>query len=189
MLASLRSPAVKKLSPPARGIAYLVEQGLGTACAPDALAALSADDRAALAKQGIAAGELTAFVRALVRPEALAVRRALARAFYGRVPAPPPRGATSVPVEHGVDAGAYLATGWIVLGGGAVRADVAERLAAFVRDGSIEPRRAASTLGCKVSSALAVIDAIAALLPPSASAVDPRRDDVDERDASIADEV
>lgn len=154
----LREDRSAALSAAARGLLYQLEQGLGTARAAAAqaqLAMLSAEDRALLDELGIVLGDCCVYVPALLKPEAVRRRVALCAAFWGAsVRAATPRPSTvSMPRRSGLSEQVYLAIGYPLLGNRAIRADVAERASARLREAARQgpfelPRELASWLGC-----------------------------------------
>ncbi|WP_437673972.1 helicase-related protein [Sorangium sp. So ce131] len=157
LLGVLRSPEVRALPAAARGIAYQLEQGLGTAAARDAeeqIAELAAEDRALLSARGIEVGERVIYVAHLLRRRAIERRLALCAAWFepARLPACPAPGAVSVAVARGVDPRAYAAIGYPVFGTRAIRADVAERVHKALASGE-RAERLSSWMGCPAREA------------------------------------
>jgi ATP-dependent RNA helicase SUPV3L1/SUV3 len=174
LLAALRSPEIRALSASARGIAYQLEQGLGTILSSDARAlidALGARDRAGLAAAGVHVGRAVSYVGALLRPELVTRRAALLRVHEGErsLPKAPRAGAVSVLAEPRIEPRIYVALGHPVFGGHAVRADILERVAEAIDLGERPDEvRASRWLGCRQRDAAHVVDAIAAALPTRA---------------------
>ena len=166
LLAPLRAPALRALSPAGRGVVYQLEQGLGTALAERAeiqLAELDDRDRALLGAEGVEIGGRVLYVAALLRPAALGQRVALGSVWFDPRPVPPPRGAVSMAALRGVDARAYAAIGFPVFGTRAIRADVAERARRALVDERGEAdggARLASLLGCPARELGAVAEAL-----------------------------
>jgi ATP-dependent RNA helicase SUPV3L1/SUV3 len=130
----LRASGVPEL----RAVAYQLQRGLGAAealalTAP--LATFKEEELARLAEAGVRAGALCVYLPALQRPPALAVRRALVRAFTA-VALPPLHCATAP--APGIDRDTWLRIGYIVLGPRALRVDLAERAARALRLGADE---------------------------------------------------
>ena len=147
-----------------RGLHHQLAQGLGCALTAEVdgvLADPGAADREALAARGLVLGSRVVFARALLAPEAVARRVTLVRARYGAGVAAPAAGAPSMAAATGVSPRAYLAMGYPVMGGRAVRADVVERIAAACA--TEEGRRSpfAQWLGCGARETAAVLAAIA----------------------------
>ncbi|EDM76481.1 putative helicase [Plesiocystis pacifica SIR-1] len=133
LLGALRSGAADALSSDARGLVYQLEQGLGTihrSAAEAQLRRLDGRDRKRLESLGVRVGERLIWAPKLLRAPALRQRAALCSAALPKgvsVPAPP-GGAVSFAPNPEVDAGAYTALGYPVLGDRAIRADMIERL-------------------------------------------------------------
>jgi ATP-dependent RNA helicase SUPV3L1/SUV3 len=147
-----------------RGLHHQLAQGLGCALTAEVDGVLSdpaAVDREALAARGLVLGARVVFARALLAPEAVARRVVLVRVRYGAGVRAPAAGAASMAVEGAVSPRAYLAMGYPVMGGRAVRADVVERIAAAcaTEDGRRSPF--AQWLGCGARETAAVLAAIA----------------------------
>lgn len=157
-----------------RGLRHQLAQGLGCALTAEVdgvLADPAAVDREALAARGLVLGARVVFARALLSPEAVARRVVLVRVRYGAGVRAPASGAASMAAESGVSPRAYLAMGYPVMGGRAVRADVVERIAAACA--TVDGRRSpfASWLGCGAREASAVVEAIAPQVSERAPAV------------------
>jgi ATP-dependent RNA helicase SUPV3L1/SUV3 len=167
LLAPLRAPALRALSPAGRGIVYQLEQGLGTALADRAgeqLAGLTEGDRALLVAHGVELGGRVLYVPALLRGAAPAQRLAIASAHFDPRPAAPRPAAVSVPLPRGADPRAYTAIGFPPFGPRAVRADVAERVSRALAAGEAADAEIAGWLGCPARDLSPVIEALA---PPS----------------------
>jgi ATP-dependent RNA helicase SUPV3L1/SUV3 len=167
LLAPLRAPELRALSPAGRGLVYQLEQGLGTtfvAGALEQIAGLGDDDRALLTAQGVVLGERLVYLPALLKPRAVERRAALAAAWFGGRARPPRPGAVSLPAAAGAEA-YYAAVGFPVFGGRAVRADVAERAACLLgAEGPSE--RLSSLLGCPAREVPRVVAALALDIAP-----------------------
>jgi ATP-dependent RNA helicase SUPV3L1/SUV3 len=194
-LAPLLSAAPEDLGGPARGLIYQLAEGLGAlsrARAAAQLAALDDRERMTLVKLGLSFGARSVYVRALLKPAAVALRALLWSVAHGQPPLSPPQpGRTSVPAERNVPAAFYDACGFTVLGPRAVRVDVAERMlaeayrrsrrAAAPTAGPIE-RTFASWLGCATEEVRPVIAALGVRLQAADGgdavvAIDGRRHD------------
>jgi ATP-dependent RNA helicase SUPV3L1/SUV3 len=122
----------------ARGLGFQLVERLGTLPRAEVTAlvdALTDEDRKRLARLGLRIGTETLFVPALLKPAAQALRALLWAAGKG-LPAPPPvpaPGRISQPLDAAFTAEAARAVGFLPLGPLAVRADMAERLAAAAR--------------------------------------------------------
>jgi ATP-dependent RNA helicase SUPV3L1/SUV3 len=162
LLAPLRGPELRGLSPAGRGVVYQLEQGLGTALAARAgeqLAELGDADRALLQAQGVELGTRVLYLPALLRPAAVEQRLALASAWFDPRPVPPKPAAVSVTPARGVDPRAYTAIGFPVFGTRAVRADVVERVCRALAEG--DEANLASWLGCPAREVPRVAAALA----------------------------
>jgi ATP-dependent RNA helicase SUPV3L1/SUV3 len=165
LLAPLRAPELRGLSAAGRGVVYQLEQGLGTALAAragDQLAELTDADRALLHAQGVELGARVLWVPALLRPDAVKQRLALASAFFDARPAPPNPAAVSIRIPPNADARAYAAIGFPVFGTRAVRADVAERVGRALAEGGPEAASLASWLGCPAREVPRIAEALGA---------------------------
>jgi len=122
----------------ARGLAYQLVEALGTlprARAVEQVDALDDEARTALAGFGVRFGRLNVFLHPLTKPRSRRLRALLWCAHAGHEPAasvPPPE-RVSHPVEAPLPEAFYRAIGYTVLGPRAVRADIAERIAAEAR--------------------------------------------------------
>jgi ATP-dependent RNA helicase SUPV3L1/SUV3 len=164
LLQPLRDEQLAKLRPAARGVLYQLEQGLGTALASDAYAQLrqiDPGDRSRLGRFGIRLGRRVLFSAALLRPEPMMVRAALCEASLG------PgihlvngrRGALFLLPSNEVDDETYVALGYPLFGGVAIRADEVEPLVAHIA-GGWRQKAIAQRLGCDLDVAGAVFDAL-----------------------------
>ena len=129
------------------------------------IAALTPDDRKALARLGVTVGRLSLFLPALLRPEASRLRARLFAVRQGRPAESGPDGAPSVPSDARRPAAFYLACGYLPAGPRAVRLDRLERAAAVAsrlsREGPfVPPRDLAPILGCRPDEVPAVLTAI-----------------------------
>jgi ATP-dependent RNA helicase SUPV3L1/SUV3 len=125
--------------PPLRAIAYQLEQGLGSAGRRElatTLAALSEADRAALNETMVEPGKLAVFLPMLLATDALERRLTLVRAFEPGTKLPPV-GRPSFDPQH-LPEQTWLALGYVVLGGRALRLDLAERAATLFSRGANE---------------------------------------------------
>lgn len=126
--------AGRDLSAAARGLVYLVEQGLGTVRWDDAstqMQSLTRADRHALRQLGIRVGRHVVWTEAALRPGALRARRALCQAYLGagaRLPRMTPELRSLLPLDDVPDE-TYAALGFPVFGGRAIRADLVDDLA------------------------------------------------------------
>ena len=132
-LAPVRQCALEGLSPAGRGLVYQLEQRLGTVRrdqAREQLERLVADDRRELKRAGVVLGTHCVFVRTMIAPQAVRRRIVLCLAYLSiRRPTTFPDGdATWCAIEPTLDASAYTAIGYPVVGDRGVRADVVERV-------------------------------------------------------------
>lgn len=153
LLAPLRRGPLDRLSSDARGLVYQLEQGLGTIhveAARAQLRRLAGRDRQLLAAMGVRIGERMIWLPKLLAGPALRTRALLCSAALPRgvVIAIPRPGAVSLPVEPGVDAGAYTAIGFPVFGPRALRADIVEKIHAKLA-GPEPPTELAGLAGIK----------------------------------------
>jgi ATP-dependent RNA helicase SUPV3L1/SUV3 len=120
------------LSPPARGIAFQLREGLGTLSRRHArgqIAALDATDRKDLRALGVRIGVDAIFIPALVKPRAVRLRAILWVLWHDLAPiAPPAAGLVTVAADPEIPDGFYEAVGFSMHAGRAVRTDIADRL-------------------------------------------------------------
>jgi ATP-dependent RNA helicase SUPV3L1/SUV3 len=134
LVGSLWRRVGRELPPEGLDVLLAVEQGLGAALVAPlerALDALAPEDHKRLAKLDLRVGKRVVYLPAALRPPARATRALLWRVRHGSSFPIPADNATSVPAE-GPDA-YYLALGFPVVGGVAVRADALERTFALAR--------------------------------------------------------
>ncbi len=129
------------------------------------VAALTPDDRKALASLGVTVGRLALFLPALLRPDSARLRARLFAVLQGRPAASGPDGEPSVPGDPRMPASFYLACGYLPAGPRAVRLDRLERAAAVASRLShagpfLPPRDLAPILGCPPDEVPAVLTAI-----------------------------
>ena len=128
------------LSGPARGLAFQVTEGLGVVTRETVqplIDTLTPDDRKALKNLGLRLGFVDVFLPALVKPERQAARSRLWAAHRGLdATLPPPPGLVSLVADPELDPGFYAACGYRLIGGLAVRVDMADRLAVAAREAS-----------------------------------------------------
>jgi ATP-dependent RNA helicase SUPV3L1/SUV3 len=162
--------ALREGTPPGvvRGLAFTLVEGLGAVSrrsVAQQVAALTPDDRKALARLGVTVGRLALFLPALLRPESASLRARLYAVQHGRPAASGPDGAPSVPGDPARPAAFYLACGYLPAGPRAVRLDRLERGAALASRLShagpfLPPRDLAPILGCPPNEVPAVLTAI-----------------------------
>ncbi len=151
-----------------RGLAFALVEGLGAVSrrsVAQQVAALTPDDRKALARLGVTVGRLALFLPALQRPEAARLRARLFAVRQARPAEGGPDGAPTVPLDPRQPAAFYLACGYLPAGPRAVRLDRLERAAAVAsrlsREGPfVPPRDLAPVLGCPPADLPAILTAI-----------------------------
>ena len=124
---------------PLRAIAYQLEQGLGSASRSQlaaTLGVLTGADRAVLNETEVEPGKLAVFLPALLEAPALARRLTLVRAFEPGTKLPPV-GRPSFDPQH-LSKQTWLALGYVVLDGRAIRLDLAERVISLFSRGASE---------------------------------------------------
>lgn len=136
-LEPLRGPALAELSAPGKGLVWMVEQALGTlprSAAERHLAALRPADRRPLATLGLRLGSAFLYAAGLLQPEVLRLRGLLWTTQRGEPPLQLPMESAWAPAP-GQEA-AWLAAGFVVVEGRALRVDVLERALARLREAS-----------------------------------------------------
>ncbi|MCA9619811.1 MAG: helicase, partial [Myxococcales bacterium] len=129
-LVPLRDPRLVNGSPAVRGLAYQLEQGLGTAPARDArmqLAQLSRADEGLLDELGVVRGHRFVYTPRLGEAD-VARRAALCSAFAGAAVHLPSPGAPSLAPPRAGERESFLLLGYALLGPRLVRVDVVERV-------------------------------------------------------------
>ncbi len=125
------------LGGPARGIAFSLVEGFGTAeRAPlePLLRHLGEADRVALGRLGVRFGRFHLYLADLLKPAAIEARLRLTRLWLGLDIPLPPRGRTVLrELPEGVPEAAWRRFGYAALAGLALRVDTLERLAAGLR--------------------------------------------------------
>jgi ATP-dependent RNA helicase SUPV3L1/SUV3 len=149
----------------ARGIAFVLEEGLGAAArralAPQ-VAALGEDDRRALSRLGVTVGRLAVFLPALLKPEPMRLRARLFAVRGGQPAAAGPDGGPSVARDAARPPAFYVARGYLPLGPRAVRMDRAEHAAAVAwrlsqKGPFVPPRDLLGILGCAEAELPAIL--------------------------------
>jgi ATP-dependent RNA helicase SUPV3L1/SUV3 len=151
----------------ARGLAFTIVEGLGTVPRRDVaeqVRAISGGERQKLSRLGVLFAREVVFLPALLRPESVRVRAALAATRLGRPAGPWPDGGASLPAAPS-HAPFYSACGYLTCGPRLVRADVLTTFAAGLeREASRGPIRidpgAATVLGCAPDQVPAVLRAL-----------------------------
>jgi ATP-dependent RNA helicase SUPV3L1/SUV3 len=141
---------------PARGLAFVLAEGLGSVRRRDVaeqVAALTRGDRKALSSLGVTLGRLSVFLPGLLQPATILLRTRLFAVKRGGPSSDGPQGEPSVPLEPSRPAAWYLASGYQPAGRRAVRVDRLDRAAALVarlsRTGPfLPPAELPSVLGC-----------------------------------------
>ena len=150
LLAPLRDERLAELGPAGRGLAYQLEQGLGTvlvAHACEQVRELGPRDRSAFGRAGVRVGRHVVFSARLLQPLALRERTLLCQAEIGFRLEPPRSDAVSLLPSSEVGDASYAAMGFPVFGGRAIRADIVETLANRVAAGA-NPVEIARRLAC-----------------------------------------
>ncbi len=186
-LAAVRS-AAPRLSPAARGLAVQLVETLGViprASVADLVAALTRDDRRALAAAGVRLGVVHVFATGALKPEATRWRLALWAVWRGlpALPALPPPGRVSLALDPKAPAGFYAVAGFWALDGFAVRVDMADRTARAVhtqrlaeRAGPFRPDPSlASALGLGAADFATLMRALGFRVDEDGFAFEPRR--------------
>jgi ATP-dependent RNA helicase SUPV3L1/SUV3 len=152
----------------ARGLAFVLAEGLGSVRRRDVaeqIAALTRADRKELSRLGVTLGRLTVFLPALLGQATIRLRARLFGVRRGGPAVPAPQGEPAVPLDPALPTAFYLACGYLPVGRRAVRVDRLERGAAIAarlsRAGPFEPPSELSTiLGCPGSEVPAILSAI-----------------------------
>ncbi|MGE0420872.1 MAG: helicase-related protein [Reyranellaceae bacterium] len=123
-----------ELSGPARGLVFQLSEKLGAMPrepAEEQIAAVSDEDRKALARVGVRVGVYTVYIPTMLKPAAIRMRGMLWAIANGRdeTPSMPGEGRTSIVMTPEMDRGFLVAVGYMPLGERAIRADIVERLA------------------------------------------------------------
>jgi ATP-dependent RNA helicase SUPV3L1/SUV3 len=123
-----------ELSGPARGLVFQLSEKLGAMArepAEEQIAAVSDEDRKALARVGVRVGVYTVYIPTMLKPAAIRMRGMLWAIANGREASPslPGEGRTSIVMTPEMDRGFLAAVGYMPLGERAIRADIVERLA------------------------------------------------------------
>jgi len=150
LLAPLRDERLAGLGAAGRGLAYQLEQGLGTvlvAHAREQVRELAPRDRSAFGRAGVRVGQQVVFSARLLQPSALRERSLLCQAEMGRRLEPPRSDAVSFLPSSEVSDATYAAMGFPVIGGRAIRADIVETVAKRVAAGA-RPAEIAQRLAC-----------------------------------------
>ncbi|MEM7043476.1 MAG: helicase-related protein [Pseudomonadota bacterium] len=137
--APLRDLQAAELEGPARGIAFLLVEGLGNLAADEAAAqtkGLSKSSRSRLGKLGVRFGVRHVYLPAMLKAKSIELRARLWAVQRGRQDlTPPPYGRVALEAAT-VDEGYVQAIGFERLGRHALRIDIVERLAAMLRRSS-----------------------------------------------------
>jgi ATP-dependent RNA helicase SUPV3L1/SUV3 len=149
---------------PARGLAWSLLESLGTLprrTVAEQVRALGPEDKRQLSHLGVTFGRYAVFLAALLRPETIRVRSALASGRFGKPKDVLPDGGVSLPARA-TDASFYAACGYLPAGPRLVRADVLDGLlATLTRTAEAGPFRLdagiARTLGCTEEEVPAVL--------------------------------
>jgi len=136
LAAPLRRGPAQGLSADGKALVLLLVQWLGVVHRSDAPRSLTKKDRQLLARLGVRLGTQAIYAGDLIGGDTLSLRAMLAYVHFGvrPIPRPPDGGAVTVAVEEGRPRALYAAMGFVPQGPLAVRADMAERLAARLRE-------------------------------------------------------
>jgi len=123
-----------ELSGPARGLIFQLSEKLGAMArepAEEQIAAVSEEDRKALARVGVRVGVYTVYIPTMLKPAAIRMRGLLWAIANGHEAtlSLPGEGRTSIVMTPEMDRGFLAAVGYMPLGERAIRADIVERLA------------------------------------------------------------
>ncbi|MHA1537829.1 MAG: helicase-related protein [Alphaproteobacteria bacterium] len=151
-----------------RGLAYRLSEALGALprrAVAGEIEALKPAERKALAAIGVRIGQETIYLSGLQKPPAIRLRRTLWAIHAGSDGLAFDAGALVVRAEKGVPASAYLACGYRLAGGLAVRAERLERLAnaarKLARQGPFAPTPAlAAAGGCRLEELEALLTSL-----------------------------
>jgi len=162
--------AAAKLSPAGRGLAFRLQESLGSLplrAISAEITALDHDSRARMRARGVRFGAISVFLPAMMKPERIAARWMLWAIHAGlpRYAPPPPPGMVSIEVDPRVAGAHYEAAGFRVCGRRAVRIDMLERLAAELRRRVASPaplgdHRLLSLVGCGRDGFAAILDSL-----------------------------
>jgi ATP-dependent RNA helicase SUPV3L1/SUV3 len=155
------------LTGPGRGLVFQLAEALGSlpaAALAEQRAALAPSDRRMLAKLGLRLGSESAYLEALLKPRAAALRALLWAVWTGGAAPVVPRG-TAEPRDPAVSDDGYAAVGYRVLGPRVLRVDRVERLAAATRRLARQGPFAATPMlaglaGCSAEALPAVLTAL-----------------------------
>ena len=156
--------------PALRAIAYQLERGLGTASTRELSASLSVltpSEQLSLAQSGVVIGHLSVFLVAAQQRASLAQRALLCAVFEPGVALPAP-GKTSYETRH-LSAATWRCLGYVELGPRACRADLAERAAQAIANGTTD-HDALRPLSIPRRDAARVLRAIRQHVSPNAGA-------------------
>lgn len=154
-----------------RGIAFQVYESMGIIPREkleDLIAALTAEDRAALRARKIKLGPILVFLPALNKPAAVKLRGMLWALYNGKnLPVELPKdGIVSQKVdESSIDRAFYQAIGYPVYGGRAIRIDMLDRVISAIYDsaqgGKFQAQhKMAEWLGCPIEDLYAVLESM-----------------------------
>ncbi|MEC7852368.1 MAG: helicase-related protein [Pseudomonadota bacterium] len=136
--------APEPLSGPARGLAFMMFEGLGTVPSMQAgqqLRGLSETDKPRLARLGLRFGVEAVYLPELLKPAQIELRALLWNLFHGDAGvfhAPPPAGRVTIDMVEGVPDEFWLAVGYRRLGDRVMRVDMVERVSLLVRNAARE---------------------------------------------------
>jgi ATP-dependent RNA helicase SUPV3L1/SUV3 len=152
----------------ARGLGFAIVEGLGTVprrAVAEQVRAISGGERQKLSRFGVTFAREALFLPALLRPEAVRLRAALAATRLGRPSGPWPDGGASLPATPSHAAAFYSACAYLAAGPRLVRVDVLASFAAGLERAAaggpfrIDPGSAA-VLGCTPEEVQGVLRAL-----------------------------
>jgi ATP-dependent RNA helicase SUPV3L1/SUV3 len=170
IIGPLRDAPEPPWSPAARGIAYQLEQNLGSLPAPRVqaqLAALTPSDRHSLTERGVRLGRQAVYLTESLGSRQRWARLALAQAFAPRDVSglPPLESCASLRMPGHLDADWLGSVGFVVTGPLAIVADVAERVSGKLRRSArggpfALPPELQSWLGCDDAELSTLLDSL-----------------------------
>ena len=136
--------AVPPLSGQAKGLAFMLFEGLGTvpaAAAAQQIRGLTETDRPRLARLGLRLGVEAIYLPDMLKPAQISLRALLwnlQNSEAGGFHEPPPAGRVTIDCPDGVPDAFWLTVGYRRLGGRVMRVDMVERVAHLVRTAARE---------------------------------------------------
>ncbi len=139
-----KDEAPEPFSGQARGLAFMLFEGLGTipsAAGSQQVRGLAETDRPRLARLGLRLGVESIYLPDMLKPAQISLRALLWNLQYSQIGAfhaPPPAGRVTIDCPEGVPDAFWLAVGYRRLGGRVMRVDMVERVAQIVRTAARE---------------------------------------------------